>query len=422
MKRRDIMLALALAAACLTVPAQERPSVEVLHWWTSGGEAAALGALREHVERQGVSWADNPINGGGGQQAMKALRARVEAGRPPTAVQVMGLEVHEWARKGVLADLNDVAAREGWDAVIPAAVQRFSKYGNTWIAVPVNVHSYNWVWANKEVLTKAGITEAPVSWEEFIVAGKRIQQAGYVALAHGGEMWQTAMVFDSVALATGGVEFYRRAFIEHDPKAIASPALLQTFQRMTQLRSLVDKDNDGRPWNFASAMVIKGKAGFQIMGDFAKGEFLRAGQQPGRDFLCFRVPGSQGIVSFGIDNFAMFSVRGVEKMQGQRKLASAILDKDFQARFNVLKGSVPARMDVPDTAFDACGRQGIKDLAEANRKHTLVPTIAFGHAVATAQKEGIADIAHRHFSGQIDDAQATAALAQLLKRSGAGHR
>ena len=421
MKTRNITLSLALAAACHAAPAQDRPGVEVLHWWTSGGEAAALGALREHVERQGVGWTDSPISGGGGQQAMKTLRARVDAGKPPTAVQVMGLDVHEWARKGVLADLNEVAAREGWDAVVPPAVQRFSKYGNTWIAVPINVHSYNWVWANKEVLAKAGITQAPTSWDEFVAAGHKVRQAGYVALAHGGEVWQTAMVFDSVALATGGVEFYRRAFIEHEPKAIASPALLQTFRRMTQLRGLVDSNHGDRPWNFASAMVVKGKAGFQIMGDFAKGEFLRAGLQPGRDFLCFRVPGSQGIVSFGIDNFAMFSVRGTAQVQAQQTLASAILDKDFQARFNVLKGSVPARMDVPDGAFDACGRQGMKDLAEASRRNTLVPTIAFGHAVAAMQKESMADIAHRHFLGQIDDAQAAAALAQLLSRSGTGH-
>ena len=171
-----------------------------------------------------------------------------------------------------------------------------------------------------------------------------------------------------------------------------------------------------RAWNFASAMVIHGKAAFQIMGDFAKGEFLGAGKLPGRDFLCFRVPGTQGIVSFGIDNFAMFSVQGADKAQGQRRLASAILDPAFQAEFNVIKGSVPARMDVPDTAFDDCGKKGIRDLAEASRKNTLVPTVAFAHAVPTALRDAIADVVHRHFSGELDDPQAAAALAAVLRR------
>ena len=43
------------------------------------------------------------------------------------------------------------------------------------------------------------------------------------------------------------------------------------------------------------------------------------------------------------------------------------MNPTFQSAFNVVKGSVPARTDVPDTAFDACGKKGMKDLAEANQ-------------------------------------------------------
>jgi len=416
MKSACAVAAFGFAVLCGTAQAQASASAEVLHWWTSGGEAAAAATLRARVEKDGVAWKDSPIGGGGGQQAMKTLRARVEAGLPPTAVQVMGLEVHDWARKGVLANLNDIAEREGWGKVVPPAVQRFSRVDGQWVAVPINVHSYNWVWASKEVLAKAGVTAEPATWDEFIAAGQKVQQAGFVALAHGGEPWQTAMVFDGVVLATGGAEFYRKAFVERDAKAIGSPVLAQVFRRMSQLRALVDKDFQGRAWNFASAMVINGRAAFQIMGDFAKGEFLGAKKLPGRDFACFRVPGSQGAVSFGIDNFAMFRVKGADRQLGQQKLASAILDKALQSDFNVIKGSVPARMDVPDTAFDDCGKKGIKDLAEASRRNTLVPTLAFGHAVASPVKERIWDIVDRHFNGQLDDSQAAAEMAALLRR------
>ncbi|MEZ5834352.1 MAG: hypothetical protein R3D03_01275 [Geminicoccaceae bacterium] len=58
---------------------------------------------------------------------------------------------------------------------------------------------------------------------------------------------------------------------------------------MTTLRGFVD-DNFGRDWNLATAMVINGEAGFQMMGDWAKGEFLNAGKKPGEDFLCYRFP------------------------------------------------------------------------------------------------------------------------------------
>ena len=390
-------------------------SVEVLHWWTSGGEAAALNVLKGTLEKQGIKWNDMPVAGGGGEAAMTAVRARVTAGNPPTAVQMLGFDILDWGKQGVVADLNAVAAKEGWDKTVPAALQKFSKYNGKWIASPVNVHSTNWVWANKEVLAKAGVTSEPKNWDEFIAAAGKVQKAGFIGLAHGGQPWQDATLFDGVVMATGGVDYYRKAFIDLDQKAINSPTTEKVFQRMSQLRKLVDKDFSGRDWNVASGMVISGKAGFQMMGDWAKGEFLNAKKVPGKDFLCFRTPGTQGNVSFNSDQFVMFKV-GSDKADAQAKLASAIMDPGFQSAFNVVKGSVPARTDVPDTAFDACGKKGMKDLAEANKSNTLVGSIAHGHAVPASIKNAIYDVVTRHFNGQLDDKKAVAALAAAVKQ------
>jgi glucose/mannose transport system substrate-binding protein len=397
--------------------ARAAPRVEVLHWWTSQGEAAALATLRGAAQAEGLEWKEASIVGGGGEQAMRTLKARVDAGISPTAVQVMGLEVHEWAKRGVLTDLNELAAKEGWDKVVPPALQKFSKFNNKWVAVPVNVHSYNWVWASNAVLAKAGVAGEPKTWDQFVAAAEAAKRAGFVGLAHGGQPWQTAMVFDGVVLATGGADFYRKAFIERHPHTLSSPTMKKVFARMTQLRGLVDKDSEGRDWNFATAMVIGERAAFQIMGDFAKGEFLAAGKRPGKDFLCFRLPGSQGAVSFGLDNFAMFAVQGADAIGAQQRLAKVMLDKKFQSDFNVIKGSVPARMDVSDAAFDACGKRGIKELAEASRKNALVGTVVFGHAVAGPIKNSITEIVDQHFNGRMSDDDAVKAIAAALRRT-----
>lgn len=275
------ILGLAIAAA-FALPATAQQSVEVLHWWTAGGEAAALNVLKSNLEKQGVKWNDMPVAGGGGEAAMTAVRARVTAGNPPTAVQMLGFDILDWGKQGVVADLNELAAKEGWDKTVPKALQQFSKFNGKWIAAPVNVHSTNWVWANKAVLDKAGVTTEPKNWDEFIAAAEKVQKAGFIALAHGGQPWQEATVFDGVVLATGGVDYYRKAFIERDPKALNSATTETVFKRMSQLRKLVDKDFSGRDWNVASGMVISGKAGFQIMGDWAKGEFINARRYPAR--------------------------------------------------------------------------------------------------------------------------------------------
>lgn len=408
------MIAAAISAA-FTLPAMAQQSIEVLHWWTSGGEAAALSVLKGNLDKQGIKWNDMPVAGGGGEAAMTVVRARVTSGNPPTAVQMLGFDIIDWGKQGVMADLNDLAAKEGWDKTVPKALQQFSKYNGKWVAAPVNVHSTNWVWANKEVLTKSGVTSEPKTWDEFIAAAEKAQKAGFIGLAHGGQPWQEATVFDGVVLATGGVDYYRKAFIELDPKTLNSPTTEKVFQRMSQLRKLVDKDFSGRDWNVASGMVITGKAAFQIMGDWAKGEFVNAKKVPGTDFLCFRIPGSQGMVSFNSDQFAMYKM-GADKVGAQMKLASAIMDPSFQSAFNVVKGSAPARSDVPDTAFDACGKKAIKDLAEANTKNTLVGSIAHGHAVPASIKSAMYDVITRHFNGQIDDKKAVIELAAAGKK------
>jgi glucose/mannose transport system substrate-binding protein len=405
----------AAAALAMSASVAAAADVEVLHWWTSGGEASALNVLKEDLSGQGIGWQDMPVAGGGGTQAMTVLRARVTAGNAPTAVQMLGFDITDWAREGALANLNDIAAAEGWDAVVPEALQKFSKYEDVWVAAPVNVHSTNWVWANKAVLDELGIAE-PQTWDEFVAALDAVKAAGKVPLAHGGQPWQDATLFDAVLMSTGGPEFYQASMIDLDPEALGSDTMKQVFDRMTVLRGYVDDNFSGRDWNLASAMVINGEAGFQMMGDWAKGEFLNAGKVPGTDFLCFRFPGTQQQVTFNSDQFAMFK-QGDAVSEQQAALATAIMSPEFQSAFNVVKGSVPARVDVPNDAFDDCGKKGMADLAAASESGNLFGSMAHGHANPASVKNAMYDVITAHFNGEYDSETAVSELVSAVEVS-----
>ncbi|MCK0149330.1 ABC transporter substrate-binding protein [Marivita sp. S6314] len=405
-------LKMTAAAVALSAGAAQAADVEVLHWWTSGGEAAALNVLKQDLEGQGVGWTDMPVAGGGGEQAMTVLRARVTAGNAPTAVQGLGFDILDWANQGALADLNAVAAQEGWDEVVPDALKAFAKVDGKWVSAPVNVHSTNWVWANKAVLDANGIG-VPGTWEEFTAALETLKAAGVTPIAHGGQAWQDATVFDAVAMSVLGPDGYKAAFVDLDEDTLGSDAMKEAFDRMAVIRANVDDNFSGRDWNLATAMVINGEAGFQMMGDWAKGEFLNANKVPGEDFLCFRFPGTQDQVTFNADQFMMFD-QGGSVSDEQAKLASAILSPSFQSAFNVVKGSVPARTDVSDADFDACGKQGMKDLAAAAASGNLFGSMAHGHAAPASVKNAVYDVVTAHFNGEYDSETAVQELVDAV--------
>jgi glucose/mannose transport system substrate-binding protein len=405
--------ATAIAALMVLTAPVAAEDVEVLHWWTSGGEAAALNVLKDDLSGKGVGWVDMPVAGGGGEAAMTTLRARVTAGDLPTAVQMLGFDILDWAGEGALGDLNAVAAAEGWDAVVPAALQGFSKYDGNWIAAPVNVHSTNWVWINKAALDAAG-GKAPETWEELVAVLDAMKANGITPLGHGGQAWQDATVFDAVVLGMGA-DFYKQAFIDLDPEALGGATMAEAFDRLIKLSTYMDENFSGRDWNLASAMVINGEAGMQMMGDWAKGEFLNAGKVPGTDFVCIRFPGTQGSVTFNSDQFAMFGVDSEAAQAAQAQMASSIMAPAFQSAFNVVKGSVPARTDVPNDAFDDCGKKGMADLAEANTNGTLFGSMAHGHAAPASVKNATYDVITAAFNGEYaDGAAAAAALAEAV--------
>ncbi|TBB46188.1 carbohydrate ABC transporter substrate-binding protein [Rhizobium ruizarguesonis] len=392
-------VAVVMMAGLSAAHAADVKEVQMLHWWTSGGEAAALNVLKQDLSKEGFAWKDVPVAGGGGDAAMTALKAMVAAGTYPTASQMLGYTVLDYAQAGVMGDLTETAKKEGWDKSVPAALQKFSVYDGKWVAAPVNVHSVNWLWINKAVMDKIGGTQ-PKTFDELIALLDKAKAAGVIPLALGGQNWQEATMFDSIVLSTGGPEFYKKAFNDLDEESLKSDTMKKSFDNLATIIKYVDPNFSGRDWNLATAMVIKGDALVQVMGDWAKGEFVAAKKTPDTDFLCYRFPGTDGSVVYNSDMFGMFNVPD-DRKAAQVALATATLSKSFQSAFNVVKGSVPARTDVPDSDFDACGKKGIADLKAANEGGTLFGSLAQGYGAPPAIANAYKDVVSKFVHGQI---------------------
>ena len=414
MKSKFFLAATAALTLAYTGVAKAEPQAEVLHWWTSGGEAKSVAVLQQEFASRGGLWTDMPVAGGGGDAAMTALRARVLSGNAPTAVQLKGPAIQEWYEEGALSDISSVAKKHGWADVLPASIAGHMKCEGKWCAAPVNVHRIDWIWANAKVLADNGIA-MPTSWNEFNAAADKLMAKGITPLAHGGQAWQDATVFEAVALGIGGPEFFHKAFVELDPTTLKSPTMVKVFDQMRKLRGYVDSNFSGRDWNLATAMVMNGEAAFQIMGDWAKGEFLAAGKRPGIDFLCASTPG-EGFL-YNVDSFAMFDVKGDNRQAGQKLLAELIVGKNFQKVFNMNKGSIPARVDVALDDFDTCAHISAQDMATSNAGGSLLPSYAHGMALRGAQSGAITDVVTAHFNSEMSSSEAIEMLAKSVANS-----
>ena len=412
--KKSVFGAVSAAALISANAVFAEPQVEVLHWWTSGGEAKSVAVLQQEFADNGGTWTDMPVAGGGGDSAMSALRARVLSGNAPTAVQLKGPAIQEWYEEGVLADISAVADAEGWANVLPASIAGHMMCEGTWCAAPVNVHRVDWIWANADVLEANGIA-MPTTWDEFNAAAEKLQAAGIIPLAHGGQAWQDATVFEAVALGILGAEGFRKAFVELDEATLTSPEMVAVFDQMRIMRGFVDPNFPGRDWNLATAMVMNGEAAFQIMGDWAKGEFLAAGKTPGEDFLCASVPG-EGFL-YNVDSFAMFDVDGEDNQAGQALLAKLIVGQSFQKVFNLNKGSIPARVDVALDEFDSCAHLSAEDMAASSEGGSLLPSYAHGMALRGSQSGAITDVVTSHFNSDMSSEEAVKQLAAAIANS-----
>jgi glucose/mannose transport system substrate-binding protein len=388
--------------------------VEVLHWWTSGGEAAAAGVLKDLLQKEGHTWKDFAVAGGGGESAMTVLKSRAVSGNPPAAAQIKGLDIQEWAQLGLLANLDDVAKQSNWDTLLPPVVANVMKSDGHYVAVPVNVHRVNWLWANPEVFKKAGV-EIPTTWDDFFTAADAIQKAGFIPLAHGGQAWQDATVFEAVALGVGGTEFYTKAFVQHDADTLKGPTMVKVFDTYGRLRNYVDKNSAGREWNLATNMLITGKAAMQIMGDWAKGELTAAKLTPGVDIVCLATPDSAKQFTFNIDSFAMFKLKDAENTKAQQAMARLIMEPTFQEAFNVNKGSIPVRGDLDRKPFDKCATDSMDTFAASSASGDLVPSMAHGLATTSYIQGAIFDVVTNFFNTKTMTSQeAVGKLAQAV--------
>ncbi len=356
-------LAASLAAALMCSTASYAVDLEVTHWWTSGGEAAAVAEMAKAFDASGDHWVDGAIAGSGGT-ARPIIISRILGGDPMGATQLNhGQQAKELIEAGLLQDLTDIATAEGWkDIVNPISLLDACTFEGKIYCVPVNIHSAQWLWLSNAAYAKAGVA-VPTTWDEFVASAPALEAAGIIPLAMGQQPWQSNLAFGNLFVAVGGTELWKEVNINKNADAAASAEMTKVFDAAVAARALAAKSNV-QDWNQATNLVITGAAGGQLMGDWAQGEFQVANQKAGVDYTCLLGLGVNKIIATGGDAFYFPVNKDPEITAAQKRLASILISKELQVAFNLKKGSLPIRGDIDLSAANDCMKQGLAVLAD----------------------------------------------------------
>ncbi|AIC31025.1 sugar ABC transporter substrate-binding protein (plasmid) [Rhizobium etli bv. mimosae str. IE4771] len=368
---------LATAAPVAQAFAAEGMAVDVVHFWVSKSEAAALDVYRKAWAAAGNQWVDMPAENKVAVQ--RVVSDRIANGYAPAVMQWNANEgSRELPEMGIVLDIDDVAQADHWRDVIPATVfDRISSKGKVYFA-PTNIHAENWLWTSTAALAEAGV-KTPQTWDELFDAADKIQATGRRAIALGGARWEVSLIFNDIVYHKFGPEGYAR-LMSGDAELVQDPRMIEALDMLLRLSDYVEpiEQRKDKTWADAAAAVGQGKAGMQFMGDWAKGELAARGYSVDKDFDCSLVPDTSIAYFMVIDAFAFPLTNREGTAQAQQAFARMVLDRDNQVAFSRIKGSLPVRTDVDPSGLDRCGKLGLEMIkahkGEVSAQSQAMPT------------------------------------------------
>ncbi|MDA7423526.1 ABC transporter substrate-binding protein [Thalassococcus lentus] len=359
---KTIRSLLVASTAVCSAGAAGAAELEVMHWWTSGGEAAAVAEFAKSFDATGNTWVDAAI--AGGENARAVMVSRITGGDPMGAFQFNhGRQAEELIEAGLLRDITDIAEAEGWlDLVNPSTLLDACTVDGRVYCAPVNIHSWQWLWVSHQAFADAGV-DVPTNWAEFSAASGALEGAGKIPLAMGQQGWQQSGAFNVMMASLLPSEVFLSVYGDKDTEVAGGDAVATVFDAAAQARDMAAKSTV-QNWNDATNLVIAGQAGGQIMGDWAQGEFAVAEAVAGEDYSCLPGLGTNPRLSTGGDAFYFPVLEDDSLAAAQGELAALLLKPEVQVNFNLAKGSLPVRGDIDLSAANDCMQKGLALLAD----------------------------------------------------------
>jgi glucose/mannose transport system substrate-binding protein len=364
--------------------------LEIVHWWTAGGEKDALNALIEGFEQEypDVDVTNNPAPGGAGSALDTEIQSRIINENPPSTFQIWpGKALNTYLESDVLVDIGDSVWDEGMrDAYLDGVKDMSQSADGEFVAVPLNIHRLNNLFYNVSVLEDAGVDPASLDSPSALLDAMETIDAETDAapMAHQTQaVWSTLQMWEDVLIGHAGVDTYQDVIAGN--VADNETAVRESLQLVADFREYFNEDAGSVAWDEANGKVIQGNAAFIHQGDWAAGQYGAAEDfEYDSDWGNVAFPGTDGVYHVVADSFVMPTSN--PSPEATEKWLSYCGSVDGQERFNPVKGSIPPRTDVPNDEFGPFLTAQREDFDTSDAQP---PTIAHGTGVTPQVKSNV---------------------------------
>lgn len=359
---KNFAVAASFAVALTSSTAAMAADLEVTHWWTSAGEAAAVAELaRVFEEETGNKWVDSALSGSG-TGANPVIISRILGGNPMGATQMnTGRDAEELIQAGLMRDLTDIADEMDIHSFyVDESLLEPCTFEGRIYCFPINIHSWDWLWLSTAAYEKIG-QPVPTNWDEYVASWPALQEAGILpfGLATG---WPISGVPGVLMAGIGGSDLVIAVNRDKDADAVRGPEFRRVAEAMDALRSVVGPEMMVPTFGDVGNQLLAGEAAANIHGDWLQGDLQVAGGVPGVDYECLPGLGLNDQLTGGGDSF-YFPIlpAGTDPavIEAQTELARLLISPEAQLAFNLKKGSMPIRTDIDLDGANACMKKAI---------------------------------------------------------------
>lgn len=347
-------------------------SIDFWHWWNSAGEVQSIEVLNKYLTQNNINWEHKSPKNHSTNSYLNSFDDLIKAQQPNAAMMVSS-GIQNYDTNFSLMHLDDIAQEQGWSDVIPYAIQATAKHQGHWVSAPINSHSTNWLWLNKALFSRLELPE-PETWDDLIAILERAKALDIPVLAALNDDWEQALLFELVVISTGGLEFYRRLFVDQQPRDGDRYIFHESFLRLKQLTGFFADKSKNNTWNQNTALLADNQILMQVNGSWVDSELTALGALADIDYLCMPFPGTQGAYLFHSDHVIFFNAPN-NRTEDQKQLARILLNKDFQRELSIASGASAVRVDISTEGFNSCGKKSIHNMRMANMRRAVMASL-----------------------------------------------